>query len=66
MIKFQNGSNIETINTKEESKRGYIKGHRLTNQEYRNIVDNEIFQAECNVSKILKELGLSDKKEVIN
>lgn len=58
VIKFQNGSNIETIDTKKESERGYIRGHRLTNQEYRKIIDNEIFQAECNVNKILKKFDL--------
>ena len=57
-IKFENGSKIETIDSKEETKRGYIRGRRLTDKEYRQIIDNEIYQTECNVSKILKEFGL--------
>lgn len=57
-IKFENGSKIETIDFKEGTKRGYIRGRKLTDKEYRKMIDNEIFQAECGVSKILKELGL--------
>lgn len=57
-IKFENGSKIETIDFKEGTKRGRIRGWRLTNKEYREMIDNEIFQTECGVSKILKELGL--------
>jgi len=57
-IKFENGSKIETIDSEEETKRGYIMGRRLTNKEYKQMIDNEIYQTECNVSKILKEFGL--------
>lgn len=56
-IKFENGSKIEMIDSKEGTKRGYIRGRRLTDKEYREMIDNEIFQTEYRVSKILKELG---------
>jgi len=51
MIVLNNGSKIKTIDTKEESKRGYIKGRRLTDKEYRQMIDNEIYQTECNLRK---------------
>lgn len=57
-IKFDNGSKIKSIDSAEETKRGYIRGKRFTNKEYRDFLYNEQIQAENRVSKLIKELSL--------
>lgn len=54
-IEFENGSKIETIDSSGESKRGYIKGRRFTDKEYRRFLYNEQIQAEDRVSKLIEE-----------
>ena len=55
-IKFENGSEINTLDTKNDSKRGCIRGRRLTDKEYREVLFREQVQAEERVDKIIKEL----------
>lgn len=55
-IKFKNGSEINILDTKDGSKRGYIRGRRLTDKESAQMLDNEIFQAEERTSKLVKNL----------
>ena len=57
-IKFENGSEINTLDVKNDSKRGFIRGRRLTDKEYREVLFREQVQAEDRVDKIIKELGL--------
>lgn len=57
-IEFENGSKIETIDSAEEPKRGYMRGGKLTDKEYRELLYNEQVRAEDIVSKLIKELGL--------
>lgn len=57
-IKFKNGSEINTLGVKNDSKRGFIRGRRLTDKEYREVLFREQVQAEDRVDKIIKELGL--------
>ena len=57
-IKFVNGSEINTLDVKNDSKRGFIRGRRLTDKEYREVLFREQVQAEDRVDKIIKELGL--------
>ena len=57
-IKFENGSEINTLDVKNDSKRGCIRGRRLTDKEYREVLFSEQVQAEDRVDKIVKELGL--------
>lgn len=56
-IKFENGSEINTLETKGESKRSCIRGRRLTDKEYREVLFREQVQAEDRVDKLIKELG---------
>lgn len=57
-IKFGNGSEINTLDTKDDPKRGYIRGRRLTDKEYREVLFREQVKAEDRVDKIINELGL--------
>lgn len=57
-IKFENGSEINTLDVKNDSKRGFIRGRRLTDKEYREVLFREQIQAEDRVDKIIKELWL--------
>ena len=57
-IKFENGSEINTLDVKNDSKRGCARGRRLTDKEYREIFFRENVQAEERVSKIIKELRI--------
>lgn len=57
-IKFKNGSEINTLDINNDSKRGYIRGRRLADKEYREVLFREQVQAEDRVDKITKELGL--------
>lgn len=57
-IKFENGSEINTLDVKNDSKRGCVRGRRLTDKEYREIFFRENVQAEERVSKIIKELRI--------
>lgn len=57
-IKFENGSEINTLETKGESKRGCIRGRRLTDKEYREVLFRGNVQSEERVCKIIKELGI--------
>lgn len=57
-ISFENGSKIKVLETQQDSKRGYIRGRRLTDEEYRRMIYEEQVQAEDRVSIMIKELGL--------
>lgn len=57
-IKFENGSVIHSIGSKEDVKRGYIRGRRLTNKESREMLFREQVKAEERVSKMIELLGL--------
>lgn len=57
-IKFENGSEINTLDVKNDSKRGCVRGRRLTDKEYREILFRENVQSEERVCKIIKELGI--------
>lgn len=57
-IKFKNGSEINTLDTKNDSKRDCIRGRRLTDKEYRELLFREQVQTEDRIDKIIKELGL--------
>lgn len=56
-IIFKNGSYIKIIPSKE-SKHGYIRGKRLTDEEYKRMIFRENINAEQIVNNIIKELGL--------
>lgn len=57
-IKFENGSEINTLDVKNDSKRGCVRGRRLTDKEYREILFRENVQSEERICKIIKELGI--------
>lgn len=57
-IKFENGSEINTLDVKNDSKRCCVRGRRLTDKEYREILFRENVQSEERVCKIIKELGI--------
>lgn len=56
--KFKNGSGIQAIDTKEEVKCEYIRGRRLTDEEYNRMMNVEIENAENKVSELLKYLDV--------
>ena len=57
-IKFKNGSEIQSIDGSKDSKRGYIRGRRLTDEEYQRMIYCEQVKAEEKLDEILKILGL--------
>ena len=57
-IKFKNGSEIRSIDESDDSKRGYIRGRKLTDEEYQRIIYCEQVKAEEKLDEILKILGL--------
>lgn len=71
-IKFENGSTIESMESSESKRsRGcrflinpiddccdYIKGKRMTDEEYRRFLYREQVNAEYNMEEVIKELGL--------
>ena len=57
-IKFENGSEITALKTNSDEKRGCIRGRRLTDKEYKEMLFREQVQAEETISKLVKELGL--------
>lgn len=57
-IKFENGSEIQTIDTKDETKRGCIRGRRLTIEEYNRMIDVDIKNAENKVSELIEYLDV--------
>ena len=57
-IKFKNGSEIQSIDESKDSKRGYIRGRRLTDEEYQRMIYCEQVKAEEKLDEILKILGL--------
>lgn len=57
-IKFENVSVIHSNDSKEDVKRGYIRGRRLTNKESREMLFREQVKAEERVSKMIELLGL--------
>ena len=58
IIKFKNGSEIRSIDEQNDSKRGYIRGRRLTDEEYQRMIYCEQVKAEEKLDEILKILGL--------
>ena len=58
IIKFKNGSEIQSIDESKDSKRGYIRGRRLTDEEYQRMIYCEQVKAEEKLDEILKILGL--------
>ena len=58
IIKFKNGSEIQSIDEPKDVKRGYIRGRRLTDEEYRELIFNEQIKAEEKLDKILEIMGL--------
>ena len=56
-IKFKNGSEINTLDTKDDCKRSFIRGRQLTDKEYEEILFIEQVQAEYKLDKIIKALG---------
>lgn len=52
-IKFKNGSKISSLHNNKETKRGIIRGRRLSDKEYGQIIDKEIANAENKVSELL-------------
>ena len=54
IIKFKNGSEIQSIDESNDSKRGYIRGGRLTDEEYQRIIYCEQVKAEEKLDEILK------------
>ena len=57
-IKFKNGSEIRTISNGDNAKRGYIRGRRLADNEYQEMIFNEQIRAEEKLDKILEIMGL--------
>lgn len=57
-IKFENGSEITTLNTNGDVKRGCVRGRRLTDKEYQEMLFREQVQAEERIDRLIKELGL--------
>ena len=57
-IKFENGSEITTLETNCDIKRGYVRGRRLTDKEYQEMLFREQVQAEERIDRLIKELGL--------
>lgn len=57
-IKFENGSEIRTISNEDNIKHGYIRGRRLTDKEYQEMIFNEQTKAEEKLDKILEILDL--------
>ena len=57
-IKFENGSEISSVNGCEDNKRGYIRGRRLTDKEYQYMLMMEEDRAQERVDKMMKILGL--------
>lgn len=55
-IKFKNGSEINCLHYDKETKRGAIRGRRLSNKEYNRTTDREIVNAENRVSELLERL----------
>ena len=55
---IQNGSEIQSIDESKDSKRGYIRGRRLTDEEYQRMIYCEQVKAEEKLDEILKILGL--------
>ena len=58
IIKFKNGSEIHSVDESNDSKRGYIRGMKLTDEEYRRMIYCEQVKAEEKLDEILKILGL--------
>ena len=58
IIKFKNWSEIRSIDKLNDSKRGYIRGRRLTDKEYQRMIYCEQVKAEEKLDEILKILGL--------
>ena len=58
IIKFKNGSEIRSIDESKDSKRGYIRGRRLTDGEYQRMIYCEQVTAEEKLDEILNILGL--------
>lgn len=58
VIKFENGSEIHSIETNGDSKRGYVRGRRLSDREYKYMITNEQVMAEEKLDKSMKILGL--------
>ena len=57
IIKFKNGSEIQSIDESKDSKRGYIRGRRLTDEEYQRMIYCEQVTAEEKLDEILKIFG---------
>lgn len=57
-IKIENGSEIHSLDSKDDINRGYIRGRRLTDKEYQSMLFREQVKAEERVSKIIELLGL--------
>ena len=57
-VNFKNGSEIRSIGESKDSKRGYIRGRRLTDEEYQRMIYCEQVKAEEKLDEILKILGL--------
>ena len=57
-IIFKNGSEIKTIEAKNDSKKDCIRLRRLTDKEYKEMIFREQVQAEERVDRIIKELNL--------
>lgn len=55
-IKFKNESEISCLDNDKETKRGIMRGRRLSYKEYDQMINREIAGAENKVSELLKKI----------
>lgn len=56
LIEFKNGSKISNIDDDNGVKRGSMRGRRLSNKEYKQMIDSEIDQSDNRVTELIKAL----------
>ena len=57
-IRFENGSKIRQINSHKNNERSRIRGRRLTDEEYTELMESEYLTAEEKLSRAMEIMGL--------
>lgn len=56
LIEFKNGSKMCQIDDDSGVKRGFIRGRRLADKEYKQMLDNDIYNSDNRVTEMIKAL----------
>lgn len=56
LIEFKNGSKMSHIDNDNGVKGGFMRGRRLSDKEYKQMIDSEIDNSDNRVTKLIKAL----------